>query len=652
MASKKKPQQSLADYVTIALSPVLIMALVGSLVFFLLEVLYVGQYSGRMQWTLFFFVFGIVLIARISIEQGGGKAMLYGLGMSFAVWLALQAFIEYPAGSPLRALSWAINFMLIAVAWWCAHRLTWDCTYIDDSVDASGKGVLEAAGLEEPSEEEKPEPASTIEDREANGDKSGRGLFAWWDRYCRYRQEQLRKPHTPGVWVVYFSLAALPLFGLGQALIPAGDIVRRRYVFWLMVCYVASGLALLVTTSFLGLRRYLRQRKLKMPAAMTGIWMGLAGALIVLMMVAGALLPRPYGEYQLIQLNTGTKDRDASKYAVLREGAGKGEGQPSSNKGGRAKEGRPASGNRPDDKQGESSDGKSSGGKSGQGDKGGRKRGDQQGSSKDGKSGRQDSSQNNSRSENKSGGSTEEQKDDRQSKQTDADGPNRRQDQEKGRSGSAKSGKEGAEGGSDPGQSRGTSSLPHNPVSQILEKLGWLGTVLKWLVFGIVALVVLFVVLRSGLQFLANFTNWAKNLLEALQAWWQSLFGRTETEPETEMEEPLRQPTPRPFASFTNPFLDGRADQLSPDELARYSFEALEAWAWEHDLGRQPEETPLEFTERLCAEVPKLEEEVRGLGGLYVRLAYARSSLPPAGVGVLKRFWQRLEAIEEKFASA
>src|SRR5216683_2517507 len=251
MSVKKKPQQTLADYVTIALSPVLIMVLVGSLIFFLLEVLYVGQYSGRMQWTLFFFVFGIVLIARISIEQGGGRAMLYGIAMAFVVWLALGAFIEYPAGSPLTALSWAINLGLIGVAWWCAHRLTWDCTYIDDSVDAAGKGVLEAAGLEEPKEEA--DRGSTTEDPESESEDSvasrptplrsrlvrSEGLFAWWDRYCHYRQEQLRKPHTPGVWVVYFSLAALPLFGLGQSLIAAEAVDRRRYAFWLMGIYVA-----------------------------------------------------------------------------------------------------------------------------------------------------------------------------------------------------------------------------------------------------------------------------------------------------------------------------------------------------------------------------------------------------------------------------
>src|SRR5439155_11104130 len=154
------------------------------------------------------------------------------------------------------------------------------------------------------------------------------GLLAWWQRYRQYRQEQLRKPHTPGVWVVYFSLAALPLFGLGQSLIAAEAVDRRRYAFWLMGIYVASGLGLLLTTSFLGLRRYLRQRKLHMPVAMTGVWLSLGGALIVGLLVVGALLPRPHAEYALVELTpAGSKNRDASRYAVQRDSPGKGEGR-------------------------------------------------------------------------------------------------------------------------------------------------------------------------------------------------------------------------------------------------------------------------------------------------------------------------------------
>ncbi len=47
-----RPNQTLADYVAIAISPALIMGLVGSLVFFLQEILYSesGPYKAKLQW--------------------------------------------------------------------------------------------------------------------------------------------------------------------------------------------------------------------------------------------------------------------------------------------------------------------------------------------------------------------------------------------------------------------------------------------------------------------------------------------------------------------------------------------------------------------------------------------------------------------------
>ena len=78
--SSERPNQTLADYVALVISPVLIMGLVGSLVFFLLDVLYQGQHRDRLQWILFFFVFGAVLVARISMMADiAGRAGLYGL---------------------------------------------------------------------------------------------------------------------------------------------------------------------------------------------------------------------------------------------------------------------------------------------------------------------------------------------------------------------------------------------------------------------------------------------------------------------------------------------------------------------------------------------------------------------------------------------
>ena len=65
-----RPRPTLADYIVIAISPALIMALIGSLVFFLLELLYQGQYEARLQYVFTLFVFAAVLIGRISIEEG------------------------------------------------------------------------------------------------------------------------------------------------------------------------------------------------------------------------------------------------------------------------------------------------------------------------------------------------------------------------------------------------------------------------------------------------------------------------------------------------------------------------------------------------------------------------------------------------------
>src|SRR6202030_2064140 len=106
-------------------------------------------------------------------------------------------------------------------------------------------------------------------------------------------------------------------FGLGQSLIPADELDHRRYAFWLMAIYVATGLGLLVTTAFLGLRRYLRQRGLQMPKKMTAAWLTVGGALILALLVVGPLLPRPEAEYSLLDLTPlRSKPRDASEYAL------------------------------------------------------------------------------------------------------------------------------------------------------------------------------------------------------------------------------------------------------------------------------------------------------------------------------------------------
>ena len=107
------------------------------------------------------------------------------------------------------------------------------------------------------------------------------------------------QPHAPGLWVIYFSLGALPVFGLGQGLIPARDVAGRRYGFILLCVYLAAALGLLLLSSFLGLRRYLRQRHLKMPPAMAATWVTMGSVVGLGILVGCILLPRPNADWSL-----------------------------------------------------------------------------------------------------------------------------------------------------------------------------------------------------------------------------------------------------------------------------------------------------------------------------------------------------------------
>src|SRR6478735_2838630 len=147
MASDREPPTT-TDYLVTALSPVLVMLMVGSLVFFLVEVLYEGKYSGRLLYTLFFFVAGAVLVARIAIEAGASRASLYGFILGVVTYLALLSYVEYPGGGWLRSFGWLVNLGLMVLIWWSAHKLTWDCTHIDEKQKGAGRGVLSAAGLD------------------------------------------------------------------------------------------------------------------------------------------------------------------------------------------------------------------------------------------------------------------------------------------------------------------------------------------------------------------------------------------------------------------------------------------------------------------------------------------------------------------------
>lgn len=617
-----RPTQTTADYVVIALSPALIMLLVGSLVFLLLEVFYGGGYQPRLQYIFALFVFAAVLIARISMEEGTAYAAMFGAPLGLATALAMMRFVQLEGFlAPLGPL---INIGLLALVWWCTHKLTWDCTLVDESKEASGEGLLQAVGLDRNDEATAERAAAdsgaeqTIARNEsvAQEDSSGNTL----ERISQWLHRRRRRPRANGLWVVYFSLAALPLFGIGQWFIPADDLARRRYVFLLLVVYLVSGLGLLVTTSLLSLRRYLRQRYLQMPDEMTAVWLGLGAILIVGVLAAAWLLPRRSPEYSVTQIPlpfTSSDDLQTSRNAVGRDG------QP----------------NDKDQSSGENSGGEN--GKSTAGDQSNNKARDKQ---SDDQSDEQQDVQGGGKNGGQTGGETRSGQGEKSGDGgKSSDGGKGSQSQ----SGSpSQSDRQGRQSGSKPTQDnrsdrRAPQSAP-NPMNAIAAAFQWFMVALRWLFF--VVMVVVAVVLLW--RYRADIASAWRKFVTELRALWNRLFGG---KPKTTTHETESAATTgvkhASFAQFSDPFGSGNASRMSPDQLIRYSFQALEAWSRDNGCPREPEQTPHEFVRQVAAFDASLKEDTRVLADLYCQVAYATGSITGVQAARLRGLWKKLRPL-------
>jgi len=706
---------TLVDYVVIAINPAIIMVLIASLVYFLLEMFYQGQYPARLHYCLTLFIIGAVLIGRISIEEGWERASIFAAAMAVAICLAMQKFVSYK-GTNFEQFGWAINLGLIALTWWCAFKLTWDCTLVDDSQDASGQGLLQTAGLDSPDDDAAkkvgpacragpglarqarptavdespakrpidvrlamPKPADDSilpPDRDSAPEKS------WWERLV----ERRRRPHAPGVWVVYFSLAALPMFGLGQAFIPESNETSRRYAFLLLCVYVAAGLALLLTTSFLGLRRYLRQRRLEMPAAMAGVWLTTGAVLIVALLIVTALLPRPNAEYDISQLGmlANSDEHDTSKLAAGKEGIEDKNAESASGQRSRPDQ-------KPDDKQAErqgsggrdpnlkprddsssgtakgaqkpgeakSGDGKSGKAESGKGESGksddgsrrsddGSRRSEDGGRRSDGsksgdqKAGDQKSGDSNSRDSKRDDAKSGEQA---QSPKPGEKQAERKPDENKSGSGS------GGQRSSKPSPGGSRDEKPWRPpeappVPNMAAAWSWYVGIIKWAFYGVIAAIVVAWLIFHW----RTVVEWLQSLLNGWRDLWGLLFGRRKEERESGAlveSRPLRS-----FSEFSDPFAQGVAATWQPAEVVRYSFEALEAWGHDNGWPREPDQTAHDFASKIAMNVEPLAGPARTLAELYSWAAYSPRTLPRASAERLREFWQTLLRVDRKVKAA
>ena len=654
-------RKTAADYAAIAVAPILIFLMISSLANFLILVLYRGEFQSRLSWTVMCFTMGIVAVARIAIERD----RVYSYGYAAALGLATLVVMFQLVDSFLFCI-----FILVVVGY-LADLIVRDCTLIDDDVDASGEGLIDSGHLFL----KKQMQESIGEQDDLKTDQSR------------------RKTSQPGRTVMYLALAALPLFGLGQFFL-RNDTASWASAKYLLAFYLFASLSLLVTTSFVGLRRYLRQRKVEMPADVTIAWLsaGLVLIAVVLMLAYFAPMPgRALATFELPKMFDSPGNTSASQFGWGDEGADQGspdapgttsdpnadrkDVQGSVNKkGGEA--GGSGDGNRKDGPAGTRKGGKKSAGSqekksqnssdqnSGKqpGSKGddqkemkskqqGKQQGQQQQSNSEaGKSKSSDSESSDSKSSDSESGDSESgdsESGDSESGESElgesesgesesGESESGEREKSEGKSAEQKSEQQSEDPSSEDRKSQSNASGSQQSSSDSQSSVGeTISNAVSMLGSVLKFLIIIVLALIIGVFF---YRNWS-----LICQWFSSLFASKSIDlPDVEEEQTratLDSP-PRPFSSFRNPI--GRDPDLR--RVMVITFQAFESWSWESGVIRGKEETPAEFTRRVAKTLPEkfsaqLPRHAAQVVESYNRIVFGRGNATKGDVAAAAHVW-------------
>jgi len=650
METESKLKPTSLDYALAALSPGLIILMIGSLVCFLLCTLYQGEFPARLMWILGLFTFASVLISRIAIEQSRAQSLVYlGLLGGATLFVAPQFFV---VDGPMASFSLPILVTLLTLIAFLADRITMDATSVDDASESNGEGLLQSLGL--------------LKRANAN-------------------PKQGKRKHNPGVWILYFALLAIPVFGLGQLFIQAAP--ARKLAFVCMIAYLFSALALLVVISLLSLRKYVRQRGVEMESSLSAKWLtaGISSTLGLIILMA--ILPFPMLSSNMMELPfriTSRTDLSSSRWGWGKEGAGNtgqsGDSQdhpavqqtPAANQqppknqssNGQAVQAQPGNGNSAsnskdnDSRSGNSPDqGNSPSAANSNGSSPGGSGATGPGSSNQNKnsnsSGEKPSGEKSSDEKKRPGGQESESKSqasgDKQNGEQDAsnqDPSNDRKtadrnpnDKSKDPANAQQAAQQAAQN-ADSKQQNQREARDKPQESQRNESqspslsIEWnLGATMRWLILAGLLLVTLIYGIRYRQQIMLAL----RDFLHRWFGWLSPASDETTGSDTPSANDPAIQQTR--FSSLSDPFQESPSD---PNKIVRRLFVATATWASEHRVHRRDDETPEEFLRRLGRKYSEIQEPLLHLGMLYSRLAYAQKSVPINEARSLRPMWDWL----------
>lgn len=690
-------QLGLRDILLEFVAPVMIMFMLGSMFFYFLEILFHGDHQIAIHWVFGLYVFAIVLVGRVSIIEGYERANFLAIALILAV-------LFHTRGGP--------HLILVVLTWWAANKLTWDCTFIDESRDVTGQGLVSAAwdhfrgfwrGVRQVWRGEK--SLATLVGGDEEPDTSGPMTIQSWMKQVLWKR---KRKNTPGLWAFYFFVVGLFIFAAGQPFIGT-DARARNYSLWAFSIYAFSGLGLMLFISLLGLMRYLRQRGTAMSDSIARSWLIIGLGLALLVVGTMYVLPWPNSGLSLSSLvpNFQTARRTGDRSPLTERGRADGEqgqqrtdprgapgqaDQPAEREGRGGTPGGEKVGSQPQGKPGDTSGGNVGGGRGKQpassqakADQGNQQQqqsssqrpqasgnqpqtsGDQQSQKSDGQqksSGSQPqqsqksqentaaSQQNQSTNEPKNSGqkSATQPPPNAASKSANSGQPNSGPPQTQNRSPAEQA---NSSRPSESGSAKQNAPQPAQKTPQN-ESSNWLANLWKMLgpLIGILLWIAALVVIGYlAIKYRAQIVEGLSAFLRSFSDWLSRLFQRKPQEASagSPSQSVAAQIPQQPFSSYRNPFSDGSYKTRSPAELVDYTFVALEALARDAKLPRQVDETPIEFSRRLAERQPALRA-AREFAELYSQAAYAGDILSAETVRPLKEFWSQMQSFSQQAA--
>lgn len=664
--------------------PALAMVVVYSIAAFLIEICYHGPWVGRLKWIFFLFSFAAVLISRISIEEGFERATVFGFFLGLAIVLTVSRFVE---GS-LILLAGILTFV-----WWSAGRLTWDCTFIDKSRDATGQGMIDLV-IDRVNRFRKGQPVDEYRDPDLDlppdpdlvqGEtpraQENPGV---WDRFVAifWRRKQA---NTPGLWAFCFLLMGLPLFGFGQLMLRMTDDVGHQAAAVHFFFYVTGLLGLLMLSSVLGLHRYLQKNQSSMPGNVARKWI-VAGTVLAIGITGFCfLLPRPTAQYSIGHWlpKLASRDTEPSDTSFGNDGQEKSDNNSNVNSGPQSRDDRASkddqnedagtSGNERKGDQGSPKDtkgGKSAGGKSSDGKKGsggekkqgsksnsqqkqGEQKGDSNQSGEKGKRNQGNQGQKSKQGEQQSGKNSEKKSgdpqssDDKSKKKTGLKTRNERNQsrsqKDKKKNGSRSSSRQRS---SKPRESsKNRSQKKQKQDTQKSESSTGLWAAIQSFIKLLVWIAALITIAWFAIRHRDKILPWIQSFIAEMLDFWRRLWNREKKPKSTtapEIRKSGKQVRLPGFAQFNNPFASETAKSWTPDRLVTYTFEAFEAWSRDHQCAREPEQTAHEFAYATVQRYESLKKDATYLAGLYSQLAYARGTISRSAAMALSPLWEKL----------